>query len=44
MLATDRERAELPPLPTWGSPDDRMLIDIADKDALWEILDSDEGW
>ncbi len=31
------------PLPTWGNKGDRVLVDLEDKEALWEILDAD-GW
>ncbi len=27
------------PLPTFGGG--RMLVDIADKDAVWDVLDAD---
>ena len=27
------------PFPTWGSPGDRILVDLEDKDALWAALD-----
>jgi plasmid stability protein len=27
------------PLPTWGTPGGRMLVDLEDKEALWAILD-----
>lgn len=29
------------PLPAFGSADDRMLVDILDRDALWSALDAD---
>lgn len=28
-------------LPTSGDPNDRPLIDIDDREALWEVLDAD---
>lgn len=27
------------PLPTWGTPGGRVLVDLEDKDALWAVLD-----
>jgi hypothetical protein len=44
LEAPPRPREPLPPLPTWGSPDDRMLVDITDKDALWDLFDEEDGW
>lgn len=32
-----------PPLPTWGRKGDEVLVDLEDKDALWDALDAD-GW
>lgn len=29
------------PLPTFGDPTQHPLVDLSDKDALWEMLDSD---
>ena len=31
------------PLPTWGSAGDRVLVDLADPEALGSALDAD-GW
>jgi hypothetical protein len=31
--------AEPEPLPAYGHPQGRILIDLADRDAVWEILD-----
>lgn len=42
VLATPPHRPH-PPLPTHAHPNDRQLIDLEDKEALWEILDAD-GW
>lgn len=36
-------RATQAPLPTWGNKGDRVLLDIEDRNAVWEALDSD-GW
>jgi hypothetical protein len=33
--------AEVEPLPTWSAPGNRMLVDIDDREALWEVLDAD---
>ena len=35
---------ELAPLPTSGRPMGPMIIDVADKDALHELLPEEEGW
>jgi hypothetical protein len=32
---------DIAPLPTYGDPDGRFLIDLADRDALWNALDAD---
>jgi hypothetical protein len=29
------------PLPTYGRPGDRFLVDITDKEALYAVLDAD---
>jgi hypothetical protein len=39
LLEETRSAAPLPSLPTWKGG--RLLIDLEDKDALWEILDAD---
>lgn len=31
------------PLPTWGDEGDQAFVDIEDREAVWEALDSD-GW
>ncbi|MGH3874375.1 MAG: hypothetical protein ACRDSR_23220 [Pseudonocardiaceae bacterium] len=31
--------AEPQPLPAYGNPDGRILVDLADRDAVWGILD-----
>lgn len=32
---------EVAPLPAYGKPDGRFLVDIADRDTLWAALDDD---
>jgi hypothetical protein len=32
----------VPTLPSWGSGDGRVLVDLADRDAVWDALDGDE--
>jgi hypothetical protein len=34
------QREEPEPLPTYGDPDGQVLVDIADRDALWAALDA----
>jgi hypothetical protein len=29
------------PLPAFGDPEERFLIDLTDRDALWSALDAD---
>jgi hypothetical protein len=29
------------PLPTYGDPDGRFLVDLTDRDAVWAALDAD---
>ena len=42
LIDKDRgSQPEVEPLPTWTAPGQRMLIDIDDKEALWEVLDAD---
>lgn len=44
VLATADDRAAAPrPLPAHGTGDGRLLVDLGDRDALWEALDGD-GW
>lgn len=40
VLAEEPRRSSKP-LPTSGDPNGKFLIDILDKDALWEALDAD---
>lgn len=41
LLAREKTSTSTPVLPTDGHPSGRFLVDIDDKDALWEILDAD---
>lgn len=45
VLADDRAGAgtEPAPLPAFGDPGQRLLVDPADRDALWAALDGDRG-
>ena len=33
------ERSQPAPLPSFGDPNGRLLVDLADKEALWAALD-----
>lgn len=33
--------ASAQPLPAFGDPEERFLIDLTDRDALWSALDAD---
>lgn len=38
----DRGRSQPPqPLPSFGDPAGRILVDLADRDAVWAALDAD---
>jgi len=44
LRAVLQERAapvDPPPLPTFGSPEERMLVDVLDREAVWAALDAD---
>ena len=41
MLANPTTPTRHVPLPTFGDPTQHPLVDLSDKDALWEMLDSD---
>jgi plasmid stability protein len=42
LLARDRNVSESdPPLPTYGAPGSRQLVDIDDRDALYAALDAE---
>jgi len=38
-LAAEQTASSVEPLPSWGSPHGRVLVDLEDKDALWASLD-----
>ncbi|HLI58371.1 MAG TPA: hypothetical protein VKV21_01770 [Solirubrobacteraceae bacterium] len=35
-------REPLPPLPTYGTPGGKVLIDLNDNAAIWGLLDSED--
>ncbi len=39
FMLRQQPECELKPLPTFGGG--RMLVDVADKDAVWDVLDAD---
>lgn len=41
VLARAEEPAPIEPLPAYGDPAGRPLVDLADRDALWSALDAD---
>jgi hypothetical protein len=41
VLSHADEPAPIEPLPAYGEPGGRLLIDLADRDALWSALDAD---
>jgi len=42
VIASGRAPSATPtPLPTYGDPNGRPLIDLSDRDALWDALDAD---
>jgi hypothetical protein len=41
VLSRAAEPAAADPLPAYGDPKRRFLVDIADRDALWAALDAD---
>ncbi|WP_299037037.1 hypothetical protein [uncultured Pseudokineococcus sp.] len=38
-LTAGRTASPVEPLPSWGSPDGRVLVDLEDEDAVWAALD-----
>jgi hypothetical protein len=41
VLSRADEPAPSEPLPAYGDPHGRTLVDLADRDALWSALDAD---
>jgi len=42
VVAAGQEPSAPPsPLPSYGDPNGRPLIDLSDRDALWDALDAD---
>lgn len=41
VLSRAAEPAPADPLPAYGDPQGRFLVDISDRDALWGALDAD---
>jgi hypothetical protein len=41
VLARSERPALVEPLPAYGDPQGRFLVDITDRDALWAALDAD---
>ena len=41
-VLSDSDEVEVPSLPTWGSGEGKVLVDLDDRDALWAVLE-DEG-
>lgn len=41
VLSRVAEPASAEPLPAYGDPHGRFLVDISDRDALWDALDAE---
>jgi hypothetical protein len=41
LSSVDEPAAPSEPLPTYGDPHGRLLVDLADREALWSALDAD---
>jgi hypothetical protein len=41
VLSRPEEPVRIDPLPAYGDPQGRLLVDITDRDALWGALDAD---
>lgn len=41
VLEREDETAASEPLPAYGDPDATILIDLTDREAIWEALDAD---
>lgn len=42
VLSRPGEPARVDPLPAYGDPRGRFLVDLTDRDALWAALDADD--
>ena len=40
-VLSDSDEVEVPSLPTWGSGEGKVLVDLDDRDALWAALDEE---
>lgn len=43
-VLADTPDESTPDLPTWGTGEGRVLVDVHDREALWEALDADVPW
>ena len=43
-VLADTPEGSTPDLPTWGTGEGRVLVDVHDREALWEALDADVPW
>ncbi len=41
VLSRSAETVAAEPLPAYGDPQGRFLVDLTDRDALWAALDAD---
>lgn len=41
VLAAAQRQASVEPLPAFGAPDGRFFVDLADREAVWAVLDAD---
>lgn len=41
VLQRDASTTEVEPLPAYGSPGERPLVDLTDHEAIWAALDAD---
>lgn len=45
QVLADSVEAEVPTLPTWGTGDGKVLVDLDDRDAVWGVLEGrDAVW
>lgn len=43
LLAKPPAEASIDPLPTYDSPTSRLLVDLADRDRLYAVMDDDRA-